>query len=67
MTENFLQKLEDKVTLILTQLETTRTETNTLKLENASLKAEASHAANKLRDLISLVDVVVGEELAVSA
>ncbi|MBV8802108.1 MAG: hypothetical protein JO131_03930 [Gammaproteobacteria bacterium] len=56
MTDNFLQKLEEKVMLLLTELEVLRKEHSQLKQENANLKAEKQNHAKKLQGLISLLD-----------
>lgn len=56
MTDNFLQKLEEKVMVLLTELEVLRKEHSQLKQENANLKAEKQNHAKKLQGLISLLD-----------
>lgn len=56
MTDNFLQKLEEKVMVLLTELEVLRKEHHQLKQENANLKAEKQNHAKKLQGLISLLD-----------
>jgi regulator of replication initiation timing len=56
MTDNFLQKLEEKVMVLLTELEVLRKEHSQLKQENALLKAEKHNHAKKLQGLISLLD-----------
>jgi hypothetical protein len=56
MTDNFLQKLEEKVMVLLTELEVLRKEHSQLKQENATLKAEKQNHAKKLQGLISLLD-----------
>ena len=56
MTENFLQKLEEKVMVLLTELESLRKENNQLKQESANLKAERHNHAKKIQGLISLLD-----------
>lgn len=56
MTDNFLQKLEEKVMVLLTELEALRKDHYQLKQENANLKAEKHNHAKKLQGLISLLD-----------
>jgi FtsZ-binding cell division protein ZapB len=56
MTDNFLQKLEEKVMVLLAELEVLRKEHSQLKQENAHLKAEQQNHAKKLQALISLLD-----------
>jgi regulator of replication initiation timing len=56
MTDNFLQKLEEKVMVLLTELEVLRKEHTQLKQENANLKLEKQNHAKKLQGLISLLD-----------
>ena len=56
MTDNFLQKLEEKVIVLLSQLEIVRKELNQLKLENANLKTEKLNHSKKLQGLIGLLD-----------
>lgn len=63
MTENLLQKLEEKMMVLLTEIEDLRDKVTRLSQENASLKADKdSYQARfetKLKDLISLFDTVV--------
>lgn len=61
MTDNFLQKLEEKVMVLLTELESLRKETNQLRHENANLKAEKVNHAKKLQGLVSLLDSLEAE------
>lgn len=56
MTDNFLQKLEEKVMVLLTELEVLRKEHHLLKQETANLKAEKLNYAKKIQALISLLD-----------
>jgi regulator of replication initiation timing len=56
MTDNFLHKLEEKVMVLLTELEVLRKDVGLLKQENAHLKAEKQNHAKKLQGLISLLD-----------
>lgn len=69
MTDNFLQKLEEKVMILLTELEALRKELTVVRQENASLKADKATYTKKLQGLLALMDslessnepIVVGE------
>lgn len=63
MTETLLQKLEEKMMLLLSELEDARREMHRLNHENALLKAEKENHANKLADLISLLETVSTSEM----
>lgn len=56
MTDNFLQKLEEKVMVLLTELETLRKEMTQLRKENANLKSDKLNYASKLQGLVSLLE-----------
>jgi regulator of replication initiation timing len=56
MTDNLLQKLEEKMMSLLLELDGTRKEMSRLKQENAALRGEHSDYANKLQNLVSLLD-----------
>lgn len=56
MTDNFLQKLEEKVMILLTELETLRKELNQLRHENSTFKAEKVNYVKKLQGVLSLLD-----------
>ena len=58
MTETLLQKLEEKMMKILTEVEELRAESQRLAQENAMLKGEKETHSRKLQDLISLFDAV---------
>lgn len=58
MTENLLQKLEEKMMLLLSEVESLRRENGSLKDANASLISERENHSKKLQDLISLFDAV---------
>lgn len=59
MTDTALiQKLEEKVMMLLTELEDLRFEVQQLKNENASFKTEKTHYTQKLQSLISLLDSI---------
>jgi regulator of replication initiation timing len=64
MTDNFLQKLEEKVMVLLTELETLRKEMTQLRKDNAALKADKANYANKLQGLISLLESLEPNEVA---
>ena len=56
MTDNILQKLEEKVMLLLTELEGLREEMGQLRQENAQFRAEKMTYTKKLQALVSLLD-----------
>lgn len=56
MTENLLQKLEEKVITLLAELEALRDEIKQLKHENFSLKEEKADSIQKLQGVVSLFD-----------
>ena len=56
MTENLLQKLEEKMMIMLTEIEDSRREIHRLTHENAGLKVERETSTRKLQDLITLLD-----------
>jgi len=58
MTDSLLQKIEDRVVMLLDELERLRKETRQLKQENTFLKAEHGNHTKKLQGLISLLDVL---------
>ena len=58
MTENLLQKLEEKMMLLLSEVEDLRKEVQRLNQENASLKVEKESHTRKLQDLLSLLDSI---------
>lgn len=69
MTDSFLQKLEEKVMILLTELEALRKELTIVRQENASLKSDKANYTKKLQGLLALMDslessnepIVVGE------
>ena len=58
MTENLIQKLEEKMIVVLSELEHLRKELQRLNHENLSLKIEKETSGRKLQDLVSLLDSV---------
>ena len=58
MTDNLLQKLEEKMMILLAELENLRKETVHLKQENQNLKIEYTNHMKKLQNLISLLDSI---------
>ena len=56
MTENLIQKLEERTIAILTELEKLRGEVKELKQENGMLRSEKESGSRKLQDLLSLLD-----------
>ncbi len=70
MTDNFLQKLEEKITILLAELEDLRFEVQQLQQENADLKVEKLNYTKRLQELIALLDsiddVVPDESTALS-
>jgi regulator of replication initiation timing len=56
MTDNFLQKLEEKVMILLAELEALRLEVSQLKQENSTLTLEKLSYTKSLQKLISLLD-----------
>lgn len=58
MTENLLQKLEEKTMMLLSELETLRNEVQFLTKEITTLKLEKDGSMRKLQDLISVLDTI---------
>lgn len=58
MTENLLQKLEEKMMTLLSEVEDLRNEVARLNHENTTLKFERETHAEKLRGLISLIETI---------
>ncbi len=56
MTDTLLQKLEEKMMMLLTEVESLRNEIHRLRHDNAALKAEQGHHTKKLQGLLSLLD-----------
>lgn len=64
MTENLLQKLEEKTMALLAELEKLRTENKKLKQENSSLKTEKESSTEKIQSLVSLLETESLEALS---
>lgn len=58
MTENLLQKLEEKMMMMLTEVEDLHKEVHRLHHENAALKAERERHGKKIENLINLLESV---------
>lgn len=67
MTETLLQKLEEKMMMVLTEVEDLREEIQRLRHENSSLKIEKENHTRKLQDLISLLDTVSAVDTALAS
>lgn len=59
MTENLLQKLEEKIINLLSEMETLRGELKQLKHENNSLKIERASSTDKLKNLLTQLDSLI--------
>ncbi len=62
MTDNFLQRLEEKVMVLLTELESLRKELSHLRHENSNLKTDKLNYTKKLQTLLSLLDSLDEEQ-----
>lgn len=58
MTENLLQKLEEKVLTLLAEMETLRNELKQARFEITSLKSERIASTDKLKNLIVQLDAL---------
>lgn len=58
ITENLLQKLEERVMILLSEIEDLRKEVDRLTNENKLYSNEKENHSRKLQDLISLLDAV---------
>lgn len=58
MTENLLQKLEEKMVMLISEVEDLRKEIQHLNHENSSLRVERESHTRKIQELISLIDSV---------
>jgi regulator of replication initiation timing len=62
MTDVVLQKLEEKIIILLAELEDLRFEVQQLKKENANFALEKMNYTQKLQGLISLLDSIDGSD-----
>ena len=62
MIDNFLQRLEEKVMVLLTELESLRKEISQLRHENSALKTDKLNYTKKLQTLLSLLDSLEEEQ-----
>lgn len=67
MSDNLLQKIEEKVGTLLNEFDTLRQEIARLKHENFALKTEQMNYNKKLQELVSLLDALDNREAHVSA
>ena len=67
MTENLLQKLEEKMLMLLSEVEELRKNLQHLSHENSTLKYERENNARKLHDLIGLLDAVNNIDTSLAA
>jgi regulator of replication initiation timing len=67
MTENLLQKLEEKIVTLLSELEKLQQQISQLKNENHSLKSEKVHSQQKLQTIVTLLDSFGLKELTENA
>lgn len=58
MTENLLQKLEEKMVTLISEVEDLRREIQHLNHENSLLRIERESNFKKLQDLIALLDTL---------
>lgn len=58
MTEMLLQKLEERMMLLLSEVEVLRKEVVTLRQEGSNLRSEKETNSRKLSDLLGLLDAV---------
>ena len=67
MTEALLQKLEEKMMCLLSEVEDLRKDVVRLHHENSHLKYEKEHHTKKVTDLISLLDAVTAVDNAAAS
>jgi regulator of replication initiation timing len=63
MTESLIQKIEDKVLLLLAEITNLRQEISHLKSENQELRSDQGNQVNKLKELVSLLDVLESDNI----
>jgi regulator of replication initiation timing len=66
MTDNLLQKLEEKVMALVLELEDLRKEVHLVRQENIFLKTDKTNQTQKLQNLISLLEATSLEVAPVS-
>lgn len=66
MTEHLLQKLEEKMMVLFSEVEGLRKDVQRLNQENATLRIEKENHTKKLHELIALLDAVNIVEGAIS-
>ena len=66
MTENLLQKLEEKMMLLLAEIEDSRKEIQYLQHKNLLLEAQQDKYAEKISDLISILDTLPADNTTTS-
>ena len=62
MTETLLQKIEDKVLLLLAEITNLRQQVTQYKQENTALKAEQGNYKGKLEELLSVLEILEQEK-----
>ncbi len=62
MPEYLLQKLEEKMMTIISEVEELRKANQRLQQENSSLRMEGDHHGRKLQELIALLDAASATE-----
>lgn len=69
MTENLLLKLEEKMVMLISEVEELRKEIQHLNHENSTLRFDKENSSKKLQELISLLDTIgiVSEDSSGSA
>ena len=64
MTESLLQKLEERMMVLLTEMESLRNEVSGLRQENSNLKTSREKLEERLKGILSLLDSVNSVESA---
>lgn len=67
MSDNLLQKLEEKMMTLISEVEELRKAMQYLTVENRQLKMEKENNLKKLNDLISLLDTVTVMDAEIAA
>lgn len=58
MTDNLLQKLEEKMMMVISEVEELRKENQRLNHKNAMLELARENHVKKMQDLIGLIDAI---------